>query len=81
VASQIDVDQLTYLNDLIENGGSVELGRYGPVDGAAGSDGSNCVAMLVRRGDELLSELLARLEEAIRLAVEEETFTDEVNPS
>lgn len=35
--------------------------------------------MLVRQPQESLEGLLTRLDEAIRLAVEEDTYTDEIN--
>jgi hypothetical protein len=36
--------------------------------------------MLVRRPRESLEDLLTRLDEAIRMAYEEEQYTDEINP-
>jgi hypothetical protein len=36
--------------------------------------------MLVRRSDETLEQLLIRLDRAIEKAVNEDIFTDEINP-
>ena len=43
------------------------------------SDAHNALAMLVRRPEESLHDLLARLDETIRLAMEEDEYTDEIN--
>jgi hypothetical protein len=45
---------------------------------AAASDGSNCLATLVRRDGESLSQLIERLDKAIGLAWSQGLFTDEV---
>jgi hypothetical protein len=65
---------------LVDGEGEITIGRVGRVRCAAvASDGHNALAMLVRRRGESLEELLARLDEAIRLAVDEDTYTDEIN--
>ena len=65
---------------LIEEGGEVTLGALPPHDCAAtAADGSNCLAMLVRRERESLSALLKRLDKAIGLAWSNDVFIDEVN--
>ena len=46
---------------------------------ATAVDGSNCLAMLVRRDGETLLQLLTRLDLAVALAFTEDIFTDEVN--
>ena len=68
------------IETLIDEGGSISvatLGSFGCV--AAASDGSNCLAMLVRRKEESLPALLQRLNKAIGLAWSDDYFTDEVN--
>ena len=42
-------------------------------------DGSNCLAMLVRRDGESLNALLKRLDKAIAWLGQMDTFIDEVN--
>jgi hypothetical protein len=65
---------------LVDGEGEITLGRVGRVRCAAvAADGHNALAMLVRRPGESLEDLLARLDEAIRLAVDEDTYTDEIN--
>jgi hypothetical protein len=69
-----------HLDFLVNGEGDVTLGRVGPIRCvAAASDRHNALAMLVRRRGESLEELLTRLDEAVRLAVEEDVFSDEVN--
>ena len=69
-----------HIKDLLDDGGSVTLGAVGHVGCAAiASDGHNCLAMLVIGGGESLEDLLTRLDEAIRTALEDEVFTDEIN--
>ena len=71
---------LKHIAELLNGEGSVTLGAIGPVGCAAvASDGNNCLAMLVRYAGESLEDLLTRLDEAIRAAVEDEVFTDEIN--
>ena len=54
---------------LIEDGGEVTLGALPPHECAATAvDGSNCLAMLVRRDGESLNALLKRLDKALGLA-------------
>ena len=65
---------------LIEDGGEITLGALRPHKCAAtAADGSNCLAMLVRRDDESLTALLRRLDKAIGLAWSDDMFIDEVN--
>jgi hypothetical protein len=60
--------------------GEITLGILQPVGCVAtATGGNNCLAMLVRRDDETLTELLTRLDYAIGLALTEDIFTDEVN--
>jgi hypothetical protein len=65
---------------LVDGEGEITIGRVGRVRCAAvAADGHNALAMLVRRPGESLEDLLARLDEAIRRAVDEDTYTDEIN--
>ena len=74
-----DLRPLPHLADLIDYG-EITIGNLEPVGGVATAvDGSNCLAMLVRRDGETLLELLHRLDQAVALAFTEDIFTDEVN--
>ena len=74
------MDDFENISWLVMNGGDVTLGRVGPVACAAtASDEEQCLAMLVRRPGESLSELLGRLDAAIHNAHENQVFTDEIN--
>jgi hypothetical protein len=65
---------------LIDDAGSISVTALAPIGCvAAASDGSNCLAMLVRRDGESLSQLIERLDKAIGLARSQGLFTDEVN--
>ena len=65
---------------LIEDGGEITLGALPPHECAAtAADGSNCLAMLVRREGESLNAMLKRLDKAIGLARSNDVFIDEVN--
>ena len=65
---------------LIEDGGEITLGALPPHKCAAtAADGSNCLAMLVRRDGESINALLRRLDKAIGLAWSDDVFIDEVN--
>ncbi len=65
---------------LIADGGELTLGALPPHDCAAtAADGSNCLAMLVRREGEIVTALLKRLDKAIGLAWSNDVFIDEVN--
>jgi hypothetical protein len=77
--TSFDADFLPHLADLIDYG-EITLGTLDPVGGVATAvDGSNCLAMLVRRYGETLMQLLQRLDLAVALAFTEDTFTDEIN--
>jgi hypothetical protein len=68
------------IETLIDEGGSISIAALAPIGCvAAASDGSNCLAMLVRRDGESLGELMARFDKAIGLAWSADLFTDEVN--
>jgi hypothetical protein len=71
---------LPYIEDLI-NDGEITVGALRPVGCVAvASDGHNALAMLVRRKNESLMQLLIRLEQAVAKASEEDIYTDEINP-
>ncbi len=70
---------LPNLASFIEDG-EVTVGIVYPVGCVAtAADEYNSIAMLVRRKNETLTELLTRLDSAIGLALSEDIFTDEVN--
>lgn len=65
---------------LIDGEGNITIGQVGPFScTAAASNQYQALAMLVRRDNETLEQLLIRLEAAIDKAVEEEIFIDEIN--
>jgi hypothetical protein len=60
--------------------GEITLGLLEPVGCVAvAADGHNSLAMLVRRNNETMTQLLVRLDQAIGLALAEDIFTDEIN--
>ena len=65
---------------LIEDG-DITIGMLRPVGCVAtAADEDRCLAMLVRRRGETLGQLLTRLDRAIEKAINEDIFTDEINP-
>ena len=65
---------------LITNNGQINIGDLAPVGCVAvANDEHNTLAMLRRRSQEPLSDLLTRLDQAILMALEYDQFTDEVN--
>jgi hypothetical protein len=78
-ASDPIADVLPNLASFIEDG-EVTVGIVHPVGCVAtAADEHASIAMLVRRKNETLTELLTRLDYAIGLALTEDIFTDEVN--
>lgn len=78
-ASDPITDLLPNLAGFIEDG-EVTIGILYPVGCVAtAADEHASIAMLVRRKNETLTELLTRLDYAIGLALTEDIFTDEVN--
>lgn len=74
------LSKLHHVENFIFGDGQITLGRIGPIACAAvAADGSNMLAALVRRKGETLNELLARLDDAIDQAVNEDIFVDEIN--
>ena len=65
---------------LIDGNGDITIGQVGPVACAAtAANEHQSLAMLVRRDDETLEQLLMRLETALEKAFEDEIFIDEFN--
>ena len=74
-----DPSALPHIADLIDYG-DITVGVIEPVGCVAtATDGSNCLAMLVRRDGETLHQLLLRLDLAVARAFVDDIFTDEVN--
>ena len=71
---------LPNIESLIDGEGEITIGQVGPFACAASAvDECQALAMLVRRDDETLEQLLMRLETAIEMAIEEQIFIDEIN--
>jgi hypothetical protein len=72
--------RMKHIEELIADGGDITLGALVPFECVAtAADGSNTLAMLVRRDGETLSALLKRLNKAIAAAYDNGLITDEVN--
>jgi hypothetical protein len=72
---------LPHIAEFIEDG-EITLGQMHPVGCVAiANDGHNTLAMLVRRDGETMAQLLTRLDQAIAKALDEDIYTDEINPS
>ena len=72
---------LPHIEELIEFG-EITVGNKYPIGGVAvASDEHNALAMLVRRDGETLAQRLTRLDQAVAKALDEEIYTDEINPS
>ena len=71
---------LANLDFLIDGNGDITIGRVGPIPCVAtAADEDQCLAMLVRRPGETLTDLLQRLDAAIEDAYENGVYVDEVN--
>lgn len=65
---------------VLHDGGQITIGEIGPVECAAvASDDHNMQVALQRRANESLAELLQRLDAALKRALEEDVFIDEIN--
>lgn len=72
---------LPHIERLLDGGGSINVGEVDPVGCvAAAADHHLCYAMLARRDNESLLEILLRLDRAIANAAETGITVDEVNP-
>jgi hypothetical protein len=70
---------LPHIAQLIDDG-EITLGILNPVGCVAvATDFHNTLAMLQRRPNETLAQLLTRLDQAIERAWTEEIYTDEIN--
>ena len=73
--------RLPYIEELIEFG-EITVGNKYPIGGVAvASDEHSALAMLVRRDGETLAQLLTRLDQAVAKALDDDIYTDEINPS
>ena len=70
------------LQELIDSDGSISVGRipWQSYVAAVANDEHTCYAMLVRRDNESLVDLMTRLDLALATAIETETCIDEINP-
>ncbi len=65
---------------LVDGNGDITIGTIGPIRCAAtAADEDQCLAMLVRRPGESLTDLLQRLDTAIADAYENNVYVDEIN--
>ena len=68
------------IESLIEGNGEISVGAVGSIPCVAtAAEQDQCLAMLVRRPDESLMQLLRRLDAAIADAYDKEIYIDEVN--
>jgi hypothetical protein len=71
---------LACLEALLDDGGQIMLGTVKPIVGAAvAHDGKQTLAMLKRRPDETVEQLLQRLDRAVYTAIDTGTRVDEIN--
>ena len=76
----VDLLSLPHIAEFIDYG-EITLGEMYPIGCVAvAADEHNSLAMLVRRKGETLAQLLTRLDQAIAKALEDDVFTDEINP-
>jgi len=69
-----------HLQELIDNDGSISIGRVRPISCAAvANDEYTTYAMLVRLEKETLVELMTRLDSAVAKAIDEDICIDEIN--
>ncbi len=72
--------ELPNIEQLVSDQGQITIGAIYPMRCVAiANDGHNSLAMLIRRDEETLTQLLTRLDAAIAKAYNENKFTDEVN--
>lgn len=71
---------LAHIEALLDHGGQVMLGTVKPIVGAAvAHDGKQTLAMLKRRPDETVEQLLQRLDHAVYTSIDTGTRVDEIN--
>lgn len=74
-----DLD-LPNIDALLADDGDINIGYLHPVGQVAvASDPHNALAMLRRRPEETLADILLRLDAAVETALEHDEFTDEIN--
>jgi hypothetical protein len=72
--------ELKYISMLIDDGGQVTLGAVHPIPCVAiANDNQGSLAMLRRRANESIPQLLRRLNDSIALAMEADEIIDEIN--
>ena len=72
--------KLPNIESLVSGDGGVEIGNpYSVGCIAVASDEDQQLALLKRRPDETILELLIRLDQAIEQAIEDEIYIDELN--
>jgi hypothetical protein len=65
---------------VLHESGQISIGEIGPIECAAvASSDHNMLVALQRRPKESLPELLHRLDAALKRALEQDVFTDEIN--
>lgn len=65
---------------LVDSNGEIIIGSIASISCAVtASDDHQSFAMLVRRDDKSLGQVLIRLDRAIGMAVEDDIFIDEIN--
>lgn len=68
------------LEAFLADEGQITIGAIDPIPCAAiAADPHNMLAALIRRPGESLRELIERLDRAVKLALEHDTYTDEIN--
>lgn len=71
---------LAHIEALLDEGGQIMLGTVKPIIGAAvAHDGKQTLAMLKRRADEPVEQLLQRLDQAVYTATVTGARVDEIN--
>lgn len=69
------------LQALIDSDGEITIGRIARfIDAATACDEHTTYAMLQRNDGESLVDVLTRLDQAVKQAIDEETTIDEINP-
>jgi hypothetical protein len=69
-----------HIEEFVESGGNIEIGRIAPVECAAvASDPHGMIAALVRRNGESFNDLVHRLDHAVDMAMNHDAPTDEIN--
>ena len=69
-----------HIEELIECGGNISIGRIAPIACAAvASDDHGMLAALVRGKGEAFNALMLRLDQAVDNAMNHDAFTDEIN--